>query len=467
MPASLLARSVYLIEKVISFLTAGYYPCPVDPARLLIPDRLELIVKYLYIRAYLNRKNFDFFQSLYRKHVIHRTGGKEGQKESIDDYEKSFQKMIHDFAEKGYNRRYPIPVNQYNIIAAGSHRLACCLYYGIPAYVRFSNNKKYIGPWNYWGVRWFREHGFDETELKIILNTYIELKNKNSFIFLVWPPAYAYLDEITAMITQKYTIVGSVTFNFDKALLKTVIEDVYSFENINIYSGIYKKIAYFEKYEAKLELIVVHIDKVTYEKNVCVQAQELKQAIRTEISKKMNDYFLDIVLHSSDNKENTLHLKRIFLDDPDFMTSRQRTGIVYREQFIAFLDEYKRTLLKMKIDPDACCIVGSAPLEVFGLLSCTDIDFIIDQRIRPKYFSKEAQKVSPNVDVVYSGYHHGNERGEIYSDNEIIYDSDKHFFFRGLKCATLQIIKERKQKHNRDKDQDHVRLISSMNKRVQ
>jgi len=108
---------------------------------------------------------------------------------------------------------------------------------------------------------------------------------------------------------------------------------------------------------------------------------------------------------------------------------------------------------------DDCCVVGSSPLEIFGIRKSTDIDIIIDPFVRRNLFHDDVVNLSNNVDIVCKGYHRSQEKEKIFSDEQIIHDVDKHFYFRGLKFANLEIVRDRKNWHKRPKDLKDVRLI--------
>lgn len=49
--------------------------CLKDPLVFLIPSRLDLVIKYIYAKSYLENNLTDEIKNLYIKHIEKRTGG--------------------------------------------------------------------------------------------------------------------------------------------------------------------------------------------------------------------------------------------------------------------------------------------------------------------------------------------------------------------------------------------------------
>src|SRR5690606_27486756 len=95
--------------------------------KLLVTERLDIIIKYLYIEAYIEKKNYRYYLDLYKRHIAYRTGGIEDKKRSINEYIKEFNTLIDSIRINGFDKNFAIPVSKYNgIILNGAHRLACC-----------------------------------------------------------------------------------------------------------------------------------------------------------------------------------------------------------------------------------------------------------------------------------------------------------------------------------------------------
>lgn len=437
----------------------------VDPLDLLVPERLDIIVKYLYIQALETGGEVDYFTHLYDKHILERTGGRktvyeyqDGEpkpvqtKEGVDAYRKDFSGLIQSIKKNGFDRSFFIPVSKQNgIILDGAHRASCSLYFNIRPDVLYEDR-----PGRTWDCRWFREHGFSEDEMHHILNAYIQLKAKNTFACILWGPLREHWDEIQEDLHQKHPVVAAQDYSFDPDAFASVVYDIYSQEfGVVPPEKITRKIALLKDYNTDMRVLFFHIQQPEYfqrdERCICKQAVELKNAIREQWDYKIpKEQFISI--HITDNAEHTRHIQNIFLSTNNLAHLKGRGAVWYREEFLGWMDEYRALLKELNIPEDACCIVGSGPLEVMGIRPSTDIDFILDSRFRSGRFADVSANLSPNVDIVHRGYHEYRNTRNPISDDGIIRNPKNHFYFRGLKFANIQIVWDRKNNHRREKD---------------
>ncbi len=139
----------------------------VSPNELFDIDRLDIVIKYLYINAFITNNNIEYYKEIYKKHIYRRTFGFEGSKRKIDDYLFEFDKLINSVKTKGYLGE-PIPISNINTgIIDGAHRLACCLYFNIDIPVKYVNKKALS-----WNIDWFIDNYFSYEELKLILDNF-------------------------------------------------------------------------------------------------------------------------------------------------------------------------------------------------------------------------------------------------------------------------------------------------------
>ena len=442
----------------------------IPPIKLLVPEILEIVVKYLYVKSVIENKDVDFFTDLYRRHIYYRTGGVEDAKATVDDYVKSFNILIASMRTAGFDRNYPIPVSTQNgIILDGSHRLACALFFDIHPYVEFIEGRK-GNIWDYW---WFEQHGFSKRELDLMLRTYIELKPQNVIAIILWGPVKKYWAEIQSYISAFHKIIAARDFLFDRKMLASIVYDIYAFEDgLKVSDAVRRKVALLQNYTPEIRLILAEVEEpecvVNNGRSVCKQALTLKRNVRHQfgsiLPSSLHDSYL--IIHTSDNSEHLRHITNILLNQNNLIALRGRRHSEYREKFLDWLEEYRRTIVAHGINSDSCCIVGSSPLEVFSIRDSTDIDFILKASLREGRFPDNGAHLSKNVDIVHKGYHRSSNRQKLFSDDQIIHDIDKHFYFRGLKFATLEIVRDTKSYDARPKDVKDVKLIDRFLERI-
>ena len=103
-----------------------------DTTNLINPCRFDLIAKYLYIK-FVYFYNIHYYKDLYLSHIktFNKFWEYPGTKNGESEFINSFNKLIDNLIENGFNSNYPIEKGSNNIIINGSHRLMCCKYFNI------------------------------------------------------------------------------------------------------------------------------------------------------------------------------------------------------------------------------------------------------------------------------------------------------------------------------------------------
>lgn len=148
--------------------------------------------------------------------------------------------------------------------------------------------------------------------------------------------------------------------------------------------------------------------------------------------------------------EDVLRVSKIIFSKNNIRNLRLRKNVNIRKDFLIKIDEFKKTCRENGIPLESTCIVGSAPLELFGIRKSDDIDFVVDDENRKKFGNKNTHFPN-NIDIAYKNYVR-NETTTFISDEELIYNDEHHFVFMGCKFANLEYIFYRKMNESRTKD---------------
>ena len=133
-----------------------------------LTQRLDLIVKYLFIKNRLENLKNERIDQLYARHILLRTGAVEGKKKSVLDFENSFLNLVNSIKKNGYKSRFPIVLSQSNgLPLTGAHRYAACLYLGEKPEYKYSRH-----PGKVWDINWFTEKRFRSVDIDLV---YLEL----------------------------------------------------------------------------------------------------------------------------------------------------------------------------------------------------------------------------------------------------------------------------------------------------
>lgn len=443
-----------------------------SPLEIFVPERLDLIVKYMYIKSKIEGINRDLYTNLYIKHITKRTAGKQfvfeyidgypvptAKKLGIKDYLVHFDKLIDSFYSSGFQRDFFIPISKVNgILLDGAHRAACAAYFNKSPFIVIENR---IG--KNWDYTWFEVNGFYENELNLILSTYIKLKKDKLFFFVLWAPVIDYWTDIEMEITEKLKIVFTRDYDFSSNNFAEVVNDLYSYEfGLSLPKKIQKKIEALSSFKPVFRILLVEVGKPTYTrslgKDMCVEVVDIKSKIRGKYDHvvRHKDY---ITIHSSDNSDHTGYMESFLISSNNILNLKRRKVDSYREEFLLWLEEYSEVLKSYGILTNECCIVGSGPMEVLGIRDATDIDFVMDNKKRMKLFDEKSRALSDNIDLVHLGYHEYNNSDNPIPDDEIINNPNYHFYFRGFKFANIELVRDRKYNHRRTKDVLDVNLI--------
>ena len=161
-----------------------------EPSTLLAENRMNVVVRYIYAKAFLENKNFEKARELYRKLIVAENRAEEplsnsvyayfsdySRKKGLDDFEESFQKLLISMKENGFQKEHFIPVGADGVMINGTHRLAAALALGLNVWtVKFELLQGEMFFFEY-TLDWMRENGFEEEELKHLENAYLKLKD--------------------------------------------------------------------------------------------------------------------------------------------------------------------------------------------------------------------------------------------------------------------------------------------------
>ena len=117
-------------------------------------------------------------------------------------------------------------------------------------------------------------------------------------------------------------------------------------------------------------------------------------------------------------------------------------------RFDGLVDELKRAAWAKGVGVDRLCLVGSAPLNVFGLRRCGDVDYLLADA--PADFAVADRRLSAADDDLRH-YPVGKDR--------LVDDPAFHFRYRGVKVITLGVLDAFKRRRNRSAKDRRDRIL--------
>jgi len=439
---------------------------------LFSPARLDLMVKYMWFRAQANGVLEGPAQDLYRRHIMARTGGSEpadlsgkvSPKTSFDAYIEHAHTLLNGMQSRGYDPGAAVPLGCDGLPLNGAHRIACAAWLGLDVALE-RHEREGIA----WDMRWFLAHGFSRSDLALMLREYVLLTAERTMVCVLWGPALRHWQDITALIMQRCSLAGYLDFafgDFEASAFRSLLYDTYAQgirDHCDGMPHIERKLGWLEGAPRFYRVVVASVPVA-----LAAQTWQLSRAMKEEIRRLAAatvpvEKF--ITCHTAECVEETRHLATTLLDPYNLEAVRLRSSERPRAEFLHWLTRYEDTIRAAGIDPEDCCVVGSAPLEVCGIRPATDIDFTVRANVRQRLFGAAPSGVAPAIDVVSEGYHRTRD-GVPYSDDRLIDDPALHFRFHGFKFANLDIVRSRKTYSRRPKDVLDVELIDRFRGRL-
>ena len=121
-----------------------------DPLRFLTARRLDLIIKRRLCLHFLDNDDPDA-EGLYLRHIQHRAGAHY----PLATYLPAARYLFKSMRARGFDPRYPVPVNKDWELMGGAHRTSCALVIGCNIHVERINTSHV---WPAWGREWFIAH---------------------------------------------------------------------------------------------------------------------------------------------------------------------------------------------------------------------------------------------------------------------------------------------------------------------
>lgn len=442
----------------------------INAKELINFKRLDLIVKYLYAKEFLekdeNAYNNDIYKDLYIRHILMRTMGVEPERDyektskfSADDFCNSFEKLILKIKNNGYDSAYPIHINKDKLPENGAHRIAISALMNLQIpYIECDSGCV-------WDFNWFSKNGFNTEDKQRILKGFVDINLDNCAIFVVWNPLFKHLDNVKAIMNSYFDIVGEVDLDFENnyiaftnALLEIYEPNISKSGNDIV---IREKSKLLQASYLSFKVIVV----TNQNKNNDKEIGELSKLCKNDIRDLFNHFLPKecfCTVHSSDCKDECQYLASILLSPNNIKHLKMRVDTIVDSNFINKIRNLPSFLETIGIlNKNDICVIGSGVMNALGIQKSSDIDFIIDTKYRNK-FGWESVHLNEIYDIGISDKLA--KRMTNLSDNILIGNDEYHFWFKGIKFANLEIIKDRKRHSLRAKDIEHLRQIDLFEK---
>ncbi len=360
----------------------------------------------------------------------------DGSKNSPESFITAFDEIINNVKQNGFDKNIGlIPVNQSYDCLDGAHRVAACAYFSQNITVaKLHSNYDF----NY---KLFLDQNMDKDLADLAALEYCKL-NKLSYVVNLHSCCDLRKDDLVENILNKYGFIfykKNVFLNSDAYLYTKLIS--------------YGKEKWVGNFENNFENLRMHVSEssgtnplrayvfVCDDLNKVVKA---KEEIRTVFNKG------NPAVHINDNHEEAVELAQTYFNDNTlhFINSiKIRENKKINEQ----LNYFKKWIKEHSLNIDNLCAVGSFPMGLYNLRKTKDLDFIHLQEELPD--TKREDISSHSTELKYY----------TKSKNDIIFDPKNHFYYKGVKIISLEVLLEMKEKRAEfPKDIDDIKLIQKV-----
>jgi len=286
-----------------------------------------------------------------------------------------------------------------------------------------------------------KRHCISEVDLDILACEYCKV-NKKLFIGCLWPAADIKKDKQTKQLIEKY---GTILYekkvllknNGPKLFLQEIPEKRRFLER-----DFYK---YFPRDKKHIPIRVLLLKMENDE-----TAIKCKKAVRAFLN------LYPYAMHINDTQqksqyEETVNLSHILFNNNTINFLNFCKGKSF-SKFNSLFNRYKSILEKHRITQESICIDGSSVLSIYGLRDVNiDFDFITDK----------AHIIKPLISWPLDLHNHAWEVLKL-DIKDIIYNPKNHFYYKGLKVASLGAVKRFKGIQNRLRDKVDIALINAI-----
>ena len=302
-----------------------------NPEQFVVSERIDLICKLFYIECREKKFDLSFARELYTEHLRAFSEGTftepgNEEKNSIEQYFDTFDRLIDDIREKGFDAgKSVIPVSDNGVILDGSHRVAIAVYYNIELPI-----VRIHGIEQCFDTAFFQKNGLKRIYLDFMIDRYIRRKEQ-TYVVCLWPAGYDLEKNKSAedIIAKSANIVYRKEIKFNYSGIKQLVTQVYYHQrwtgNIdNGYSGVEGKA---KPCFAKNKITTIYV------------IEDISQPDIIELKTKIRDIYQleNHSIHITDTKDEAIEAAELLFNENSIHLANHGDPSVYWDTVKAFI----------------------------------------------------------------------------------------------------------------------------------
>jgi len=411
----------------------------VDAKRFISSGRFDLLAKFAYARLRCIEADTDWGARLYIEHmkVFNGLNEKDGSgKEGAEAFLTSFDSLLDSVARSGLDASLSlVPAGKGDLAIDGIHRIAAALVSDtcVPTAFFDVEARRY-------DFAYFRRKGLEEPWADAMANELLSLK-RNLFVAILFPAARGKREKAAALIRgcgeiyyeKEVTLNEYGAFNF--------IRQIYSREPWvgdwrDSFGGARKKSERCFPVSGSMRVYIFEAEKL-------IDVRDLKDQIRGLYGAGNHS------LHISDTHNEAVETGRLLFNANSihFLNHARPRSL---ERFTPYLKQYKAWLYQESLNFEHFCVDGSAIMAAYGLRDARDLDFL--------HLGHEG--IRTGIRGIDS--HNEAMLQHATSRDDILFNPENHFWYDGVKFASLGVLRAMKAARGEEKDGRDLALIDAL-----
>jgi FkbM family methyltransferase len=411
--------------------------------RLLAPERLDVMAKYIYASQWRAGGRAAWGHRVYAEHLRVWNAFEEGDasgKRSLEDFREPFERLLQSFAERGFDERCGlIPVGSNDVIIDGSHRLAAALAFDSPVKAVCFDTR----PAEY-GHEFFMGRGLDADVLDDMALQYCRLDGKVR-VAVLFPVARGRHEEVLSILS------GCGPFVAQK--LVTVTRQ----GRANLIRLLYRGEPWLGNSVRPTPGLLYHVtgrfldgEPVRFVFFVSRDSEATKQA--KERIRALYGLGNDSV-HINDTHQQTVSIAESVLNANGIHYLNNARPAAFGN-FTRLFEALKRWIGQESLERSRVCVDGSAALAAYGLRDANDLDYLYAGAREPQ--APDALISCHNAELAHYAV----------ALEDLVFDPRNYFYLDGVKFLSLSRIREMKARRAEPKDAADVFRIDALEGRV-